>query len=73
MLIFLKRGASMTEHHTDHSFSLQTLVGHVRVKLPEETVDLPTGHLVAVDKAIQHDVEAEEDSVILLSMSWSEK
>ncbi len=61
----------MQEHHTDHRFSVQTLTGHVRLQVSDETIDLPSGSLLVLDKAIPHDVLAVEDSAILISMSLS--
>ena len=49
---------------------MQTLAGHIRLKLPDRTVELPTGQLLVLDQCIPHDVEAEEDSAFLLTMSW---
>jgi hypothetical protein len=33
-------------------------------------VDLPAGHLLALDRTIEHDLEAVEESAILLTISW---
>jgi hypothetical protein len=33
-------------------------------------VDLPAGHLLALDQCVPHDVEAAEDSAFLLTLSW---
>jgi hypothetical protein len=49
-------------------------VGNVpSLKLPNQTVDLPTGHLLVLDQNVPHDVEAEEDSAFLLTLSWPSK
>jgi hypothetical protein len=38
--------------------------------VPEQPVDLPAGHLLVLDRAIEHDLEAVEESAILLTISW---
>ena len=70
VLIALKRGASMGEHKTIGRVSVQTLEGRVQLKLPGEVVDLPKGGLLALEPSIPHDVEALEESVLLLTIAW---
>jgi quercetin dioxygenase-like cupin family protein len=60
----------MHEHRTAARISLQTLAGHIRLKLPGRTVELAAGQLLALDQCVPHDVEAEEDSAFLLTLSW---
>lgn len=71
VLIVLRAGARLHEHKTDNRISVQTLSGHVRLHLPNEAIDLPAGRMLVLDKAIPHDVVADEDSAILLTMSWA--
>jgi hypothetical protein len=42
----------------------------VRLHLGERTVDLPAGNLLALEKDIPHDLEAIEESTVLLTISW---
>ena len=49
---------------------MQTLAGHIRLKLPDRMVELPTGQMLVLDQCVPHDVEAEEDSAFLLTLSW---
>lgn len=73
VLMSLEAGANLHEHKVDHSFSLQALTGHVRLQLPNETVDLPAGSMLVLDHGILHDLEALEESTVLLTISWSKK
>ncbi len=70
LLILMKAGTLMQEHKTDARLSLQTLSGRLLIKLDEQTVELPTGNLLVLEKAISHDVNALEESAFLLSISW---
>jgi quercetin dioxygenase-like cupin family protein len=60
----------MHEHRTAARISLQTLAGHIRLKLPGRIVDLTAGQLLVLEQCVPHDVEAEEDSAFLLTLSW---
>jgi quercetin dioxygenase-like cupin family protein len=70
VLIAMRKNVVMREHTTSARVSVQTLTGHVHLKLANRTVDLPTGHLLALDPNVTHDVVADEDSAFLLTLSW---
>jgi len=70
VLIALKRGRHLEEHSADARISIYALSGHVKLQLPERAVDLPAGHLLVLDRALEHDLEALEESAILLTISW---
>ena len=70
VLLAMRKKMSMHEHRTEARISLQTLAGHIRLGLPDRTVELPTGQLLVLDQCVPHDVEAEEDSAFLLTLSW---
>jgi len=70
VLISLKSGKRMENHRTDESISIQVLSGKLRLHLPGQTVELRHGHLLTLERALPHDVEAMEDSAFLLTLSW---
>lgn len=70
VLLTMKKKMCMHQHSTAASISVQTLAGHIRLRLPDRTVELPAGQLLVLDQCVPHDVEAEEDSAFLLTMSW---
>jgi len=70
VLIALQKGGHLEEHSADARISIYTLSGRVRLKLPAQTVDLPGSHLLVLDRALEHDLEALEESAILLTISW---
>ena len=70
VLIALQKGGHIEEHSADARISIYTLSGHVKLQLPEQTVDLREGHLLVLERAIKHDLEALEESAILLTISW---
>lgn len=70
VLIALQKGFHLEDHSANARISIHTLRGRVKVQLPEQTVDLPEGHLLVLDRAVEHDLEALEESAILLTVSW---
>ena len=69
VLITLKSGGGLHQHKTDRRVSVHTLDGHLQLSLPgEQTIDLPTGHVLVLDEGVPHDVAALEDSAFLLSL-----
>jgi hypothetical protein len=38
----------------------------------DKVIDLPAGHMLALERALPHDVEALEDSAFLLTIAWPE-
>ena len=70
VLIAMKANTRMHEHTAAARISVHVLNGHIHLHLPEQVVDLPAGHLLALDQSMPHDVEASEDSAFLLTLSW---
>jgi len=70
VLIALEKGGQLEEHKADARISIYALSGRVKIQLPDQTVDLPAGHLLVLDRALEHDLVALEESAILLTISW---
>ena len=60
----------MQEHKTDARVSIHALSGRLLIKLDEQTVELPAGNLLVLEKALSHNVSVLEESAFLLSISW---
>ena len=71
VLLTLKAGARLEEHHAPGAITVQALAGRLRVRVAdEEPVDLVAGDVFALDQAIIHDLEAVEPSAALLTIAW---
>ncbi|HET8668500.1 MAG TPA: hypothetical protein VFM10_11005 [Terriglobales bacterium] len=70
VLIALKAGAQLVHHSTIGRISIHCLSGHIRVQIPDSTVDLRAGKLLTLDREVPHDVEAYSDSTFLLTIAW---
>ena len=70
VLTVLKANALLHEHKATGRISVQVLSGHIQMHVQDKVLDLPAGHLLALDRALPHDVKALEDSAFLLTIAW---
>jgi len=70
VLVLMKPGSEMKEHHADARISIQTIQGKVRLQLPDKAVDLRGGELKCLESGIAHDVKELEESAFLITVSW---
>jgi quercetin dioxygenase-like cupin family protein len=68
VLTLMKPGSRMHEHRTDARISIQAVMGRIKLHLPQRTVELSAGQLLALDSEVPHDVEAEEEGAFLLTV-----
>lgn len=72
VLVAMKAGIKLADHHADGPISVQVIQGRVGINLANgETVDLRDGDIVALERALKHEVVALEESVFLLTIAWS--
>jgi quercetin dioxygenase-like cupin family protein len=70
VLLALRAQTRIPDHRTDGRISIQTVCGHLRIRADGRTFNLPMGGLLALDGGLVHDVEAVEDSALLLTIAW---
>lgn len=68
VLTLMKPGSSMHEHKTDARISIHAVMGRIKLHLPQRTVELSAGQLLALDSDVPHNVEAQEESAFLLTV-----
>lgn len=73
LLSAIRAGTRVAEHATAGPLTVQVVQGRVRMHVAEGSVDLPTGHLLALNRNEPHDVEALEDSAFLLTIAWPQE
>ncbi len=73
VLIVMRAGARMAEHRANDTASIHALSGHVRLRIPDNAVDLPAGSLLVLERGLRHDVEAVTESAFLLTLGWQAK
>jgi len=67
MLMVLKQGARLHEHHTKGPLTVHVIGGLVRLVAANTPHELAVGGILALDREIPHSVDALEDSVLLLT------
>jgi len=70
VLVVMKPGSEMKEHHADARISIQTIQGRIRLQLPDRALELGGGELMRLESGIAHDVKAVEESAFLITVSW---
>jgi quercetin dioxygenase-like cupin family protein len=70
VLILMKSGTRMRQHKAEGRISIQQLKGQVCIHLADRKVTVSAGHLLVLDCGVLHDVEALEESALLLTISW---
>ena len=73
VLTALKADALLRKHKATGRISVQVLSGHIQMHVQDKVFDLPAGHLLALDRAVPHDVKALEESAFLLTIAWPEE
>ena len=73
VLVRMKPGSYMSHHRADGPISIHAIQGRIRVHLPEDRMeDLKPGDLLTLERCLEHDVEALEESAFLLTIAWPE-
>src|SRR5215472_7896452 len=68
VLVAMQAGSRMHQHHSEGRIAVHCLRGTVRLQLPNEGRELRTDDLLALDRKVEHDVQALEDSMFLLTI-----
>lgn len=68
VLIVMRSATRISQQHAAASLTLQALHGSVRVAISERIVVLARGHILSIKAASDHEIEAFEDSALLLSI-----
>lgn len=73
VLVRMKPGSYMSHHRAEGPISIHAIHGKIRVHLPEDRMeDLEPGDLLTLERCLEHDVEALEESAFLLTIAWPE-
>jgi quercetin dioxygenase-like cupin family protein len=69
VLVVMKAGATIAQHRSHDTALIHALAGHLRLCLPDRTVDLPAGQLLVIPPDLAHDVEAVVESRFLITLA----
>lgn len=68
----MKPNTRIPEHYNPGRICVQTLFGYIRMHADGRTFDLRRGQCLVLDRAVEHDVEAVEESAFLLTVARSD-
>ncbi len=68
VLLVLRAGAKLHEHQTGGPLMLHALSGALRFHAAGRALEMKPGEIVALESAAEHEVEALEESVVLLAV-----
>ena len=68
VLFVMQAGSAMPMHHSEGRIAVHCLRGAVRLQVPTEARELLEDDVLALDRRVEHDVQALEDSVFLLTI-----
>ncbi|MBJ7607815.1 MAG: cupin domain-containing protein [Candidatus Dormibacteraeota bacterium] len=68
VLVAMKSGGRMEEHHTDSAITVQCLEGRLHFEVGGATHDLVPGHFLVVTERLPHSVVAIEECAFLLTI-----
>jgi quercetin dioxygenase-like cupin family protein len=68
VLIALKPGGQMHEHHADRAITVQGIDGQVEFRVSERVVALTAGRLLTVPPGVPHRVRGIDESAFLLTI-----
>jgi quercetin dioxygenase-like cupin family protein len=73
VLIRMKPGSYISHHRAEGPISVHAVLGKIRVNLPDDRMEeLNPGDLLALERGLEHDVEALEECAFLLTIAWPE-
>jgi quercetin dioxygenase-like cupin family protein len=74
VLIRMKPGSYMSHHRAEGPISVHAVLGKIKVHLPDDrTEELVPGDLLAIERGLEHDVEALDECAFLLTIAWPEE
>ena len=68
VLFVMQAGSRMPQHHSEGRIAVHCLRGSIRLQLPSEARNLREDDVLALDRKVEHDMQAIEDSVFLLTL-----
>lgn len=71
VLMVLRASARIPDHKTNGRISVHVLSGNIRLNAAGRTFDMLPGSLIALDKNAPHDLEALQESALLLTIVWT--
>ena len=72
VLIVMHASSAIPSHQAESSLSVQAVEGRLQVRTDAAPVTLTKGHMLALRAGIRHEIEALEESALLLTLAASQ-
>lgn len=73
ILMAIEAGEALKEHHADGVVTVHLLQGRARLTAEGKTRDVAAGQLIGFQPGVRHDLQAEERSVVLLTITGGDE
>lgn len=70
VLTVMRPGAHLHKHHARGTVLIQVLSGHIRARLLDEVMEVPAGNALSLDPDLEHEIEALDESTLLITIAW---
>lgn len=73
VMMAMESGDALKEHSTPGTTSVQVIRGHVTLEAEGQSVSLRPGGLLLFQPGVRHDIRAEEQSAVLLTITGGDE
>ena len=70
VLTTIKQGAVVREHRAPGTAVVQVVGGHLRLRLRDQSLDLPAGSVAVLEPNLPHELEALAESAFAITIAW---
>ena len=63
-------GARLHKPHARRTVLTRVLSGRVQARVLDEVLEVPAGHALSLDPNLEHEIEAVEESAVLITVAW---
>lgn len=70
VLSVMKAGTKLARHTVRGTVLIEVLSGNVRIGILDATLDATAGQIISLDPNLPHEVQAAEDTTLLITIAW---
>lgn len=70
ILTTMRAGARLHKHHARGTVLIQVLSGRIRARVLNDVLEVPAGHALALDPNLEHEIDAVDESALLITIAW---
>jgi quercetin dioxygenase-like cupin family protein len=70
ILTVMRPGTRLHKHQARGTVLIQVLSGRIRAHILHELIEAPAGHALSLDPHLEHEIEAVDESAVLITIAW---